>query len=62
MRVCKLFLADFEQSGIHLDQASRESFVAVNDQLVNVLMKFQVNSQAPAETSTAQVDPKFAEM
>jgi intermediate peptidase len=61
-RVCKLFLVDFEQSGIHLDEASRENFVAINDQLVHILMKFQVNSQAPSEVNSNQIDSKFAEM
>jgi intermediate peptidase len=62
VRVCKLFLVDFEQSGIHLDQSCRENFVAVNDQLVHIMMKFQINSQASSEVTVGQVDPKYADM
>jgi intermediate peptidase len=61
-RVCQLFLVDFEQSGIHLNETTRENFVAINDQLVHILMKFQVSSQAPSEVNSNQIDPKFAEM
>lgn len=61
-RVCRLFLLDFEQSGIHLDQKSRNNFVAINDQLVHVLMKFQINSQAPSQVGWNEIDPKFKQM
>jgi hypothetical protein len=47
-RVSRLFIIDFELSGIHLDEKVRRNFVQVNDQLINLLMKFQINSQAPA--------------
>ena len=35
-RVCKLFLIDFELSGIHLSKKKRDLFVDLNDQLVSV--------------------------
>lgn len=58
-RVCRLLLADFEQSGIHLDEEARNKFVHINDELVSVLMQFQINSQAPAVVALAQVDPRL---
>lgn len=58
-RVCNLFLADFEQSGIHLDTVTRNKFVSLNDQLVNILMKFQINSQTPSTLNTNEIDSKF---
>jgi intermediate peptidase len=61
-RVTKLYLVDFEQSGIHLDKNKRDSFVRVNNELIEVLMKFQVNSQMPAEVTLKNVDKKFAKM
>jgi hypothetical protein len=61
-RVCNLFLIDFELSGIHLDQSKRNSFVKINDKLVDVLMKFQINSQAPSYIKASDVDPKFNSM
>lgn len=61
-RVCNLFLIDFEQSGIHLDQSKRNKFVKINDQLVDVLMKFQINSQAPSYIKASDVNPKFNSM
>lgn len=61
-RVCKLFLIDFEQSGIHLDQSKRNKFVKINDQLVDMLMKFQINSQAPSQVKANDVDPKFSKL
>lgn len=62
LRVCKLFLADFEQSGIHLDRLSRSKFVAINDQLVNLLMNFQINSQKPSLINVNQLDPKYKDV
>lgn len=61
-RVCNLFLIDFEQSGIHLDDNTRNNFVKINDQLVNVLMQFQINSQKPSEVTTGEIDPKFSKI
>ena len=62
IRVSKLYLLDFEQSGIHLDERTRNKFVHVNDDLINVLMKFQINSQTPTLLSTQEVDKKFNQM
>ena len=61
-RVCRLFLVDFEQSGIHLDKSCRDRFVAINDRLVSVLMKFQICSQAPTQIKGEHIEPKFREM
>lgn len=61
-RVCRLFLADFEQSGIHLDKPTRNKFVNLNDQLVNTLMKFQINSQQPSLLNSSEIDSKYRNM
>lgn len=58
-RVCKLFLIDFEQSGIHLDETTRNKFVQLNDQLIDYLTKFQGNTQTPAQINSKELDPKF---
>lgn len=56
-RVCRLLLADFEQSGIHLDEGARNRFVHVNDELVAVLMQFQINTQEPSLVALTNVQP-----
>jgi intermediate peptidase len=61
-RVTKLYLADFEQSGIHLDEDNRRNFVQVNNKLIEILMKFQINSQLPSEIVSKNVDKKFEDM
>jgi intermediate peptidase len=61
-RVCRLFLADFEQSGISLEKKKRNMFVQINDELIAVLMKFQVNTQMPTELALKDVDEKFKTM
>ena len=61
-RVTKLYLADFEQSGIHLNEDNRKNFVKVNNKLIEILTKFQINSQLPSEISLQNVDKKFSEM
>lgn len=62
LRVTKLYLADFEQSGIHLDELNRFNFVNVNNKLIDILMKFQINSQMPSEIITQNVDKRFYEL
>ena len=59
-RICRLFLIDFEQSGIHLNENIRNQFVQVNDELIDYLNKFQVNSQAPAQAFAKTTDTKFS--
>jgi hypothetical protein len=62
-RVSRLFIADFELSGIHLNEKVRRNFVQVNDELINLLMKFQINSQAPATIdSFKNVPPRFSKV
>ncbi len=61
-RVCKLFLIDFEQSGIHLDETIRNQFVQTNNELVDVLTKFQAESQTASKVSVANVHPRFKNM
>lgn len=61
-RVTKLYLIDFEQSGIHLDERSRLNYVRVNSSLIDVLMKFQENSQIPSEVMSNQLDSRYQSM
>lgn len=61
-RVCNLFLYDFELSGIHLDIATRNKFVSVNDQLLNYITQFQANTQAPAQIDYKDIDHKFVKL
>ena len=61
-RVSRLYLLDFEQSGIHLPEQVRDQFVEVNNELINLLMKFQVNSQTPVTVHANELDPKFSRL
>ena len=61
-RVTKLYLSDFEQSGIHLDEENRKTFVQINNKLIELLTKFQINSQLPSEIVAQSVDRKFNDM
>jgi len=61
-RVCNLLLNDFEQSGIHLDEKTRNRFVSVNDQLLSYITQFQANTQKPTEIEYKDIDPKFAKL
>lgn len=61
-RVCQLFLVDFEQSGIHLSKNQRDQYVDINDQLVNLLMQFQIGSQEPSQVWSRDVHPKFSQV
>lgn len=45
--VSKLFLFDFEQSGIHLDEATRKEVVALNDYALHVGSNFANNALQP---------------
>ncbi len=61
-RVCNLFLNDFEQSGIHLDQTTRNKFVNVNDQLLDYMAQFQASTQAPTQISFKDIEQKFIQL
>ena len=58
-RVGHLLLDDFEQSGIHLDKRARDQYVDLTGQLIETLMQFQINSQAPAQIRVSQVNAKY---
>ena len=53
--VSKLFLLDFQQCGIHLDEASRDRVVALNDQILQLGQAFSANSFVPTSINTAAV-------
>ncbi|KAI0227340.1 Mitochondrial intermediate peptidase [Massospora cicadina] len=45
-----IFLRDFEKSGIHLDEAKRDQFVGLNDEIIEVGRQFLTNND-PKERS-----------
>jgi len=45
--VAKLFHMDFQQSGIHLDDSSRESVVDLNDEILQLGQQFTSNIHSP---------------
>ena len=45
--VAKLFLLDFQQSGIHLDETSRELVVDLNDEILQLGQTFGSNAHSP---------------
>ncbi|KAK8776139.1 hypothetical protein V5799_030518 [Amblyomma americanum] len=53
--VSKLFLFDFEQSGIHLDEATRKKVVALNDYALHVGSHFSNNALQPRSVKKLQL-------
>lgn len=53
--VAKLFLADFEQSGIHLDAETRRKVVALNDHILHVGSYFTNNALQPRAVKKSQL-------
>ena len=45
--VAELFRIDFQQSGIHLDDSSRESVVNLNDEILQLGQQFTSNIHSP---------------
>lgn len=45
--VIELFLCDFEQCGIHLDQRTRANVVQLNDSILRIGQKFSAAALAP---------------
>ncbi|XP_031839132.1 mitochondrial intermediate peptidase isoform X1 [Nomia melanderi] len=58
--VAKLFLFDFEQSGIHLPEAERQTVVKLNDYILQVGQKFMagIGNSRPVSTSILPDDLK----
>ena len=46
--VAKLFLMDFEQSGISLNDEARETVVKLNDRILQLGQQFAAGTQRPA--------------
>ncbi|XP_052784230.1 mitochondrial intermediate peptidase-like [Mya arenaria] len=46
-RVIKLFMLDMEQSGIHLDQETREKYVKITNELVRITSNFSRGAHEP---------------
>lgn len=61
-RVTRLYLADFEQSGIHLPDETRSLYVQVNNDLLDLLTRFQMATQVPAQARPGKIDKKFAKL
>lgn len=61
-RVTRLYLLDFELSGIHLPDESRAHYVHVNNDLLDLLTRFQMATQQPAHVTPSKIDKKFAKL
>ncbi|CAL8114114.1 unnamed protein product [Orchesella dallaii] len=53
--VAKLFLFDFEQSGIHLDEKRRSRVVYLNDYILYTGQQFAANAMKPTSISKSQI-------
>lgn len=49
--VVDLFLFDFEQSGIHLDETARLKVVNLNDQILRLGQRFMAGALTPRSVS-----------
>ncbi|KAK2717724.1 hypothetical protein QYM36_006492, partial [Artemia franciscana] len=58
--VSKLFLFDFEQSGIHLPENLRESIVGLNDRILRLGQRFAMNSHEPRRVPKHLLPPYLA--
>jgi len=54
-RVAELFLFDFEQSGIHLDEEKRQAFVALNESILTLGLYFMRGSQCGVSMPKSQL-------
>ncbi|GAB1606399.1 mitochondrial intermediate peptidase-like [Argonauta hians] len=59
MRVGKLFLFDFEQSGIHLDETKRKHFVQLNESILMLGTYFTQGCQKPSSIQKKQLPDKL---
>ena len=53
--VAKLFLHDFKQCGIHLDDESRQMVVKLNDYILQIGQQFAANTHRPSIADKSQV-------
>lgn len=53
--VAKLFLFDFEQSGIHLDEKKRSRVVYLNDFILYTGQQFASNAMKPTSINRDQI-------
>ena len=58
--VAKLFLHDFEQCGIHLDNASRDLVVKLNDRILQVGQQFAAATQKPSKMDRTRIPENIA--
>ena len=56
-RVAELFLFDFEQSGIHLEERKRQKFVEINEEILMTGHVFMQNCSTPVTVRSNQVPP-----
>jgi mitochondrial intermediate peptidase len=61
-RVTKLLLDDFEKSGIHLDKTTRSLFVNVNNEIIEVLSKFQENCQVESTIKYDDIKDEYKKL
>lgn len=53
--LAELFLFDFEQSGIHLEENKRKSVVALNDVILQTGQRFMAGAAKPRRVSRSAV-------
>jgi intermediate peptidase len=49
--VAQLFIFDFEQSGIHLQEAQRQQVVNLNEYILQLGQKFCMNAHEPRQVN-----------
>lgn len=49
--VAKLFIFDFEQSGIHLEEAQRQQVVNLNEYILQLGQRFSMNAHEPRQVN-----------
>lgn len=51
IHVAKLFIFDFEQSGIHLEEAQRQQVVNLNEYILQLGQRFSMNAHEPRQVN-----------
>lgn len=57
--VAKLFLLDFQQCGIHLDDEPRQTVVQLNDRILQIGQQFAANTHKPRVVKKATLPPNI---
>ena len=57
IHVAHLFIFDFEQSGIHLQEAQRQKVVDLNEYILQLGQKFSMNAHEPRQVNKEDLPP-----